>query len=212
MVQDNTNPRRFGFLMYHEYEELDLIGPWEMATMWRDYAGGPECVTVAEKAGRVKCAKGLGTFAEHDFASCPPLDYVLVPGGFAAADQAKNPSVLDWLRGQSATCAHVLSVCTGSWMLAAAGLLEGKRATTHWKGIAALGQYGKVNVVENQRWVRDGNVWTSAGVSAGIDLTLAFIEAIDGPEAAASVQLNAEYFPDGKLYGGNAETRPASRS
>lgn len=211
-MADTTPNRRFGFLMYHEYEELDLIGPWEMATMWRDYAGGPECVTVAEQAGRVHCAKGLSTFAEHDFASCPKLDYLLIPGGFAAAEQAKNARVLDWLRAQAEACEHVLSVCTGSWMFAAAGLLDGRRATSHWKGLEALGKAGDVTVVEHQRWVRDGKVWTSAGVSAGIDLTLAFIEAMDGPEAAAAVQLNAEYFPDGRLYGKNAETHAAARS
>ena len=81
---------RFGFLMYHKYEELDLIGPWEMATMWRDYARGPECVTVSETGGAVLCAKGLKTAADYAFADCPKLDYLLVPGGFAAFDEMKN--------------------------------------------------------------------------------------------------------------------------
>ena len=212
MMPDAPTARRFGFFMFPKFEELDLIGPWEMATMWRDNAGGPECLTVAEQAGPITCAKGLTTMAEHDFASCPPLDFLLVPGGTAARRESRNSQVLEWLHQQAASCQHVLSVCTGSWILGAAGLLDGRRATSHWQGTRRLARHPGVTVVEDQRWVRDGNIWTSAGVSAGIDLTLGFIEAIDGPDAAATVQLDAEYFPDGKLYGGNAETHAASRS
>jgi transcriptional regulator GlxA family with amidase domain len=192
--------RRFGFLMYPRYEELDLIGPWEMATMWRDYAKGPECLTVSEHGGTVACAKGLKTFADTNFASCPPLDYLLVPGGFAAFDEMKNERLLGWLRERGGRSEHVLSVCTGSFILAAAGLLGGRRATTHWKGMEGLSKLSDVTAVKG-RWVRDGNVWTSAGVSAGMDLLLAFIAAVDGPEAAGIVQHNAEYYPDGHLYG-----------
>lgn len=191
---------RFGFLCYPKYEELDLIGPWEMATMWRDYAGGPECVTVAERAGRIVCAKGLASEAQHGFADCPPLDYLLVPGGFAAFDEMKNPALVDFVRRQGAACGHILSVCSGAFILHAAGLLAGRRATTHWKVLPQLRALHGVTAVE-ERFVRDGNVWTSAGVSAGIDLTLAFIAAEGGEKAAALTQLNAEYYPDGKVYG-----------
>lgn len=200
----SARPRRFGFLMYHKYEELDLIGPWEMATMWRDYAKGPECLTVSENGGPVQCAKGLKSAADYSFSNCPEIDYLLIPGGFAAFDEMKNPKLVGWVREQAKTCQHVLSVCTGSFILQAAGLLEGRKATTHWKGMEGLGKLGVQTV--NHRWVRDGNVWSSAGVSAGMDLTLGFIEAIDGPAAAASVQHNAEYYPDGRLYGGNVPT------
>lgn len=195
--------RRFGFLMFHQYEELDLIGPWEMATMWRDYANGPACVTVSENGGSVACAKGLGTVAEHSFDSCPPLDYLLVPGGFSAFDEMKNDRLVNWLRMRAAQCEHVLSVCTGAFILQAAGLLQGRRATTHWKGMDDLRDLGVT--VEKQRWVRDGNIWTSAGVSAGMDLTLGFIAAIDGEGPAGAVQHNAEYYPDGRMYGDNAQ-------
>lgn len=203
----SSRPRRFGFLMYHKYEELDLIGPWEMATMWRDYAKGPECLTVSENGGPVQCAKGLKSAADHSFADCPEIDYLLIPGGFAAFDEMKNPKLVGWVRDQAKTCQHVLSVCTGSFILQAAGLLEGRKATTHWKGMDGLAKLGVDT--QKRRWVRDGNVWSSAGVSAGMDLTLAFIEAIDGPAAAAAVQHNAEYYPDGRLYGGNVPTSTA---
>jgi len=193
--------RRFGFLMFDRYEELDLIGPWEMATMWRDYADGPACVTVSQNGGTVACAKGLGTVAEHSFASCPPLDYLLIPGGFSAFDEMQNTVLVDWVRQQATRCRHVLSVCTGAFILQAAGLLAGRQATTHWKGMDGLRDLG-VDVVK-QRWVRDGTVWSSAGVSAGMDLTLGFIAAIDGETAAGAVQHNAEYYPDGRIYGDN---------
>lgn len=192
--------RRFGFLMYPGFEELDLIGPWEMATMWRDAAAGPACLSVAAEAGPLTCAKGLQVVAEHGFADCPPLDYLLVPGGMAAFEQAKNPVLVDWLAGQGAACEHVLSVCTGSFLLQAAGLLEGRQASTHWRAKAALGALPGVRV-SDARWTRDGAVWSSAGVSAGIDLTLAFIAAIDGDKAAEAVQLYCEYYPDGRVYG-----------
>ncbi len=194
--------RRFGFLMFHHYEELDLIGPWEMATMWRDYADGPACVTVSEHGGPVACAKGLGTVAEHSLDSCPPLDYLLIPGGFSAFDEMKNERLVRWVQSRAARCEHVLSVCTGAFILQAAGLLDGRRATTHWKAMDGLRDLGVA--VEQRRWVRDGNIWTSAGVSAGMDLTLGFIAALDGEGAAGAVQHNAEYYPDGRLYGDNA--------
>lgn len=202
--------RRFGFLMYPKYEELDLIGPWEMATMWRDYAKGPQCITVSEHGGAVTCAKGLKTAADYAFAECPPLDYLLVPGGFAAFDEMKNDRLVAWVRDTGKRCQHVLSVCTGSFILQAAGFLDSRQATTHWKGLDAMRKLPGVTTVE-QRWVRDGNVWSSAGVSAGMDLALGFIEAIDGPEAAGAVQLNAEYYPDGRIYG-SARPQPVSRA
>lgn len=192
--------RRFAFLMFHEYEELDLIGPWEMATMWRDYANGPDCFTVSEKGGPVKCAKGLRTSADHSFADCPDFDYLLIPGGFSAFDEMNNPVLVDWVRERSKDAQHVLSVCTGSFILFAAGLLEGRKATTHWKALDRMNDLPGVTGVE-KRWVRDGHIWSSAGVSAGMDLTLGFVAAVDGEAAAASVQLNAEYYPEGRIYG-----------
>ena len=190
----------FGFLALPGFEELDLVGPWEMATMWRDYAAGPDCVMVGAAAGPVRCAKGMTAAADVGFADCPALDYLLVPGGFAAFDWMKDEAVLDFVRTTAGSARAVLSVCTGSFVLAAAGVLTpGMQGATHWKGTARLRALG-IDVVE-QRWVRDGAVWSSAGVSAGMDLLLAFIAAEAGEDAAAAVQLNAEYYPDGKLYG-----------
>jgi transcriptional regulator GlxA family with amidase domain len=190
----------FGFLMFPGFEELDLVGPWEMATMWHAYAGGPACVTVAKTAGPVRAAKGLQTVADVGFADCPPLDYLLVPGGFAVFDVMRDDATLAFLRERAAGARAVLSVCTGSFVLAAAGLLRpGMRAATHWKGAERLRALG-IDVVE-ERWTRDGAIWSSAGVSAGMDLLLAFIAHEAGDTAAGTVQFNAEYYPDGRRYG-----------
>lgn len=194
------NGRVFGFLMFPAFEELDLVGPWEMATMWGAYAGGPRCVTVAAAPGSLRCAKGLAVAADHGFEDCPKLDYLLVPGGFSAFVTMRDAPTLDFVRRQVAGARAVLSVCTGSFILAAAGLLEGRAATTHWKALPRLAEWPGV-IVRQQRFVRDDTVWTSAGVSAGIDLMLAFIAAEDGAEAAGKVQFNAEYYPDGTLHG-----------
>ncbi len=190
---------RIGFLVFEGVEELDLVGPWEMATMWHTYADGPHCVTVAERSGPHACAKGLTLSAEYDFTTCPQLDALLIPGGFAAFDEMANETLVRFVAGCASDDRPVLSVCTGSFILHAAGLLEGRQATTHWKAIGRLRDAG-VEVVE-ERYVRDGPIWSSAGVSAGIDLMLHFIAEVDGPEAAAIVQHNAEYYPQANVYG-----------
>ncbi|WP_119168482.1 DJ-1/PfpI family protein [Algihabitans albus] len=199
----------FGFLAYPGVEELDLVGPWEMATMWRDYADGPDCVVVAAQPGAVPCAKGLSLVAQHGFDDAPALSALLIPGGFAAFDVMKDAATLDYVRRVSEQADHMLSVCSGAFILAAAGLLEGKRATTHWKAIVPLREAG-IDVVE-ERFVRDGSVWTSAGVSAGIDLILHFIAETQGAEAADIVQHNAEYYPVTPPYGDlhKGEGKPA---
>lgn len=190
---------RFGFLMYPGYEELDLIGPWEIAAMWSTYAGGPTCVTVGETTAEIRCAKGLITRPAASFDDVGRLDAVLVPGGFTAFEERGNPATLDFLRRTAGEGATLLSVCSGTFLLHAAGLLDGVRATTNWKVLGALRNAG-VSVLE-ERWVRDGRVWSSAGVSAGIDMMLAFVADRAGAEAAWVTQYQAEYLPDGRLYG-----------
>jgi transcriptional regulator GlxA family with amidase domain len=196
---------RMGFLMFPDFEELDLVGPWEIATMWQAYAGGPQCVTVAEQRAEIRCAKGLRVLPEHDFASVGALDYLLVPGGFSAFDEAKNPQTLAFVRAVAARSRAMLSVCSGSFILQAAGLLDGRRATSHWKALDSLRALG-VEVVE-QRYVQDGALWTSAGVSAGIDMMLAFVADQAGEAEACTTQLNAEYYPDPRRYG-SPQTHP----
>lgn len=190
---------RFGFMMYPGYEELDLIGPWEMATMWKTYAGGPDCVTVAQTRDEMRCAKGLLTRADATYADVGQLDYLLIPGGFATFKELENPVSVDFIREQAKAARAVLSVCTGTFLLQAAGLLAGRQAATNWKMVSRLRELG-VDVVE-QRYVRDGSIWSSAGVSAGMDMLLAFIAHEASPTAAWTTQYQAEYIPEGKVYG-----------
>jgi len=191
----------FGVLIFPDCEELDFVGPWEMLTMWSKYAEGPSnCLIVAERSNPVTCAKGMSVNPHASFADCPDLDFLLVPGGQGTRIEVDNQTLIDFIVAQAARAKAVLSVCTGSFLLERAGLLTGKRATTHWGSLDRLRKLGTVNVVE-ERYVRDGNVWTSAGVSAGIDLMLAFIAAFAGDEVAGKVQFYAEYYPAQGVYG-----------
>jgi transcriptional regulator GlxA family with amidase domain len=191
----------FGFLFFPDAEELDFIGPWEMITMWSRAAAGPEhCFTIGQQTKPIRCAKGLRVVPDYDFESCPPLDYLLIPGGQGTRDAVQNDALITFVQKQAASCQQVLSVCTGSFVLQAAGLLAGKKATTHWGSLHRLRQFKDVEVVE-ERFVRDGHIWTAAGVSAGIDLALAFIADQAGEEAASKVQFYTEYYPDPRRYG-----------
>ena len=189
----------FGFLMYPGYEELDLVGPWEMVGLWNTYANGPKCVSIAESEGPMRCAKGLTTIPDVTFSNAPPLDYLLIPGGFAVFDAIKSPALVEFVRSTSRSAKAVLSVCTGTFILHAAGLLDGKKCATNWKFVKQLRADG-VDVRE-ERYVADGTIWSSAGVSAGIDMILALIQEAADEESAAITQLSAEYFPEGKIYG-----------
>jgi transcriptional regulator GlxA family with amidase domain len=191
----------FGILVFDDVEELDFVGPWEMLTMWQKTASGSaNCLIVAEKKQPVRCAKGLSINPHAGFDDCPPLDVLLVPGGQGTRHEVSNPVLVDWVARQAAGCQAVLSVCTGAFVLHAAGLLGGKKATTHWGSLDRLRALGDVEVVE-ERFVRDGKVWSSAGVSAGIDLMLAFIADLAGEDAAGKAQFFSEYFPSAARYG-----------
>src|SRR5690606_19137313 len=119
----------FGVLVFDQVEELDFVGPWEMLGMWKKVAGGPEPLIVARSRAAVACAKGLSVNPHVAFADCPTLDYLLVPGGQGTRTEVSNEALLGFIRTQAQSCRGVLSVCTGAFLLHAAGLLGGKRAT-----------------------------------------------------------------------------------
>jgi len=201
----------FGILVFDQVEELDFVGPWEILTMWKKNADGPEnCIIVSESLEPVVCAKGLSINPHASFTSCPPLDYLLIPGAQGTRTEVDNPILIDFVVNQAKNCKAILSVCTGSFVLHAAGLLSGKKATTHWGSLERLRALGDVEVVE-QRYVQDGNIWSSAGISAGTDLMLAFIASVAGESAAGAIQFAAEYYPSTVKYGGfeNHEEAPA---
>jgi transcriptional regulator GlxA family with amidase domain len=191
----------FGFLIFPNVEELDFVGPWEIIGTWGKFYGGPaERLVVAESAAPIVCANGLSVNPHVTFETCPQLDYLLVPGGQGSRTQVDNPMFIEFIRRQAVGCKAVLSVCTGSFLLQRAGLLDHKQATTHWGELAKLRQLPGLDVVE-ERIVRTGAVWTAAGVSAGTDLALAFIASEAGEDIAGQVQFFAEYYPSPKRYG-----------
>lgn len=190
----------FGFLAFENVEELDLVGVWDMITMWRDYAGGPQACIIAEQAGKVRCRKGLQIYADHSFADCPRLDYLLIPGGSGAKVQAQMANTIAFVHLQAQRCQTILSVCTGALILQAAGLLKGKSIATHHLIAEEMQAADDQICVVAKRYVQDGAIWSSAGVSAGIDMALAFIATEAGVDTAGKVQYLAEYYPALEMY------------
>jgi len=206
-----ANVSNFGVLVFPNVEELDFVGPWEIIGMWSKIAGGPENrFIVAQSTEPVICAKGLSVNPHVSFEQCPALDCLLVPGGEGTRKEVENQALVNFIAEQAKHCKAVLSVCTGSFLLHRAGLLSGKKATTHWGSLDRLRALEDVTVVE-ERIVNDGNIWSSAGVSAGIDLMLAFIASFAGEKTAGAVQFGAEYYPLSKSYGNLHQSSMAPR-
>ncbi len=200
---------RFGFLLFDQFEDLDFVGAWEMLALWSQKFDGPnELFIINEQGGLVKSVKGLSIQSHTDFGSCPALDYLLVSGGQGTRTAVSNKQLISFIETQSKNCKQMLSVCTGAFLLQAAGLLTNKTATTHWASLDRLKAFTDVNVVE-QRYVNDGDIWTSAGVSAGIDMVLAFIAATAGEVVAGDIQLLAEYYPQLRIYSNSKNYLPA---
>jgi len=184
-----------GMLVFDDVEELDFVGPWEVFASL--YASGAEgrVVTISERGGGVRCAKGLRVTADHSFDDAPALDVVLVPGGQGTRREVSNPAAIEWLRKVGERCRFVTSVCTGALLLHEAGFAKGKRVTTHWAFVEQLRARGDVTVLDGPRYVRDGNLVTAAGVSAGIDMALWLVGQIHGVSVARQVQRAMEYDP-----------------
>jgi len=183
-----------GILLFDDAEELDFAGPWEVLTSARQ--PGDQVVTIAERPDPVRCAKGLRVIPDHALDDAPPLDIVLVPGGQGIRREVDNEVLVGWLAKVAAEASWVTSVCTGSFMLEAAGLTTGKRVTTHWAAIDDLRRRApELTVVDNARWVVDGNVVTAAGVSAGIDMALWLVGQVYDVNHARMVQRFIEYDP-----------------
>ncbi|HEX3431672.1 MAG TPA: DJ-1/PfpI family protein [Rhizomicrobium sp.] len=170
---------RIGILLFDDAEELDFAGPWEVFTMTNEVFAREgkerphEVFLIAEHEAPIRCAKGMRVLPDIAIAECAALDVLLIPGGIGTGREATNDSLLRWIGEIAATCRWVTSVCTGALLLTAVGPARGKRVTTHWAFIEQLRARGEAaEVVENLRYVRDGNVVTAAGVSAGIDMAL----------------------------------------
>jgi transcriptional regulator GlxA family with amidase domain len=185
-----------GVLLFEGAEELDFAGPWEVLTVAAMLKPGDRVVTIAERADPVRCAKGLRVLPDHTIADAPPLDVLLVPGGEATVREAENARLVAWIAEAGRRATWVTSVCTGAQLLHRAGFLRGRKATTHWMFVDGLRAMGDgVDVREHVRFVVDGNVVTSAGVSAGIDMALWLVGRLHDPGFARLVQRGIEYDP-----------------
>jgi transcriptional regulator GlxA family with amidase domain len=207
----NTARRTVGILLFDEVEVLDYAGPYEV--FWEARPTGEDDdsralfdpVTIAERAGPVRGRGGLQAVAQFSLADHPPLDILVVPGGLGTRPLLKNQAVLDWIAATDRTTALTTSVCTGAFLLAQRGLLDGKRATTHWASVDWMRKtYPKVTMVDNERFVDEGRTITSAGVSAGIDMALHIVARLHGAETAGwtARRIQYDYWPGGAAQPG----------
>jgi transcriptional regulator GlxA family with amidase domain len=190
--------KTIGIFLFEDVEELDAIGPWEVLAYWtRNHPeDGWEVVTIAESAAPVTCAKGLRVIPDHALADSPELDVLIYPGGRGTRAHLEDQSRLSWVREQRARVPLMASVCTGSLVYAAAGILTGRPATTHWGSIERLAQLDpSIEVRTDDRFVDDGDIVTSSGVSAGIDMALYLVARLAGADRAREVRRGIQYDP-----------------
>jgi transcriptional regulator GlxA family with amidase domain len=186
----------YGVLIFDGAEELDFTGPWEVFTassMLRD--DGDSVFLVAERSEPVRCAKGMRVLPDHTLADHPAIDVLLVPGGHGTRREVSNPVITDWIRATAATAAWTTSVCTGALLLHEAGPARGRRVATHHAFEDTLEARGDVTVVRDARYVVDGQLVTSQGVSAGIDMALWLIGHIHGRDHSRAVRRYIQYEP-----------------
>lgn len=189
----------YGIVVFDGAEELDAIGPWEIFSASEMVLGNGDLpagrvLALAETSDAVRFNKGLRVLPDATLAEAPDLDVVLVPGGMGTRRERSNEALLGWLRQRATTTSWMTSVCTGSLLLVVSGVATGKRVATHWGFEDTLAKED-CTVVRDARWVRDGNVVSSQGVSAGIDMALWLIGELHGVEHARLVQRYVQYSP-----------------
>jgi transcriptional regulator GlxA family with amidase domain len=193
--------RTVGIFVFDDVEVLDFAGPYEVFTCATRVSaamapGTPppfEVVIIGQSRARLRARAGLGVLPESDFHSVPRVDVLLVPGGVVKAELAK-PAVLRWIADTARECELVASICTGAFLLAGAGLLDGQEATTHWQDIDELrNMFPRVRVEPQRRWIDNGRIVTSGGISAGIDMSLHLVARLAGRELALRTARQMEY-------------------
>jgi transcriptional regulator GlxA family with amidase domain len=184
---------------------LDFCGPFEVFSVTRmnedkrrEESSPFEVLLVAERSDTVTTTGGMRVIPDHSFATCPKLDILVVPGGWGTRQEIENPVMLDWLRERAPQVETLTSVCTGSMLLGFAGLLDGLQATTHWRSLDWMrDSFSAVKVRYDQHVVEDGRVFTSAGISAGIDMALKVVARYCGEQVARATAGHMEYpYPD----------------
>jgi len=188
-----ATPKTIGIVLFEGFELLDVFGPAEAYGI-HDLGGAFRILMAAPEAGPIASAQGPAAIAEYGFADCPRLDLILVPGGIGTRREVENQALLSWLRTRAQAAERVTSVCTGAALLARAGLLDGRRATSNKRALDwVMTQGPKVQWIGQARWVEDGKFATSSGVSAGIDMALAIIAQTCGVEIAEKAAVVMEY-------------------
>jgi len=195
---------QIGSLLFEGIDQIDLTGPFEVLSRipnstYRIYA---------KTAGAIRDVRGLRLIPDATLADAPPLDVLHVPGGFGQEALMEDAEVLAWIRRQAAGACSIFSVCTGALLCGAAGLLKGRRATTHWASFHLLPLFGAIPV--NERVVMDGSYIFAAGVTAGIDGALRLAAELRGDDAARAIQLHMAYAPEPPFNSGTPETAPSA--
>lgn len=195
-TKDDMN--HIGILLFDGVEELDAVGPWEVLGMWtRLWADdGWRVITFSDDGRAVECAKGMRIVPEFAEADRPGLDVLVYPGGHGTRLHLRDEQRLAWVRARRQDVGLMTSVCTGSLVFAAAGILEDRSATTHWASVPRLNELDTtIDVRETDRFVDDGDVVTASGVSAGIDMALHLVERLAGTHRASQVRRAMQYDP-----------------
>ncbi|AMM17480.1 MAG: DJ-1/PfpI family protein [Pseudomonadota bacterium] len=191
-----------GFLVFPGVQQLDLTGPHDVFAS----VSGTQVYLINKTLEPVKSSSGLWLTPSITFADCPQLDVICVPGGIGVGELMEDEPALDFIKRQAANARFVTSVCTGALVLGAAGLLRGRRATTHWALHHLLDQFGAIPV--KARVVQDGNLMTGGGVTAGIDFALTLLTDLIGETEAQAIQLQLEYAPAPPFDSGTPDTAP----
>lgn len=188
---------RVGIFVFDGAEELDVVGPYDVLAAWAAHSAlHPEVVTFSADGAGVRCAKGLCLVPDHSAADVGPLHVLVYPGGRGTRVLAADPEHLAWVRSMRAATPLMASVCTGSLVYAAAGLLAGRPATTHWAAFDELVGFDPSVLADDEaRFVDDGDVVTSAGVSAGIDMALHLVARLESVDVARGVRRGIQYDP-----------------
>ncbi len=191
-------------LVFEGITALDIVGPYEVLQR----LPGADVKFVAPAAGVVRTDNAfLGLVADYSMSEVTSADVLVVPGGFATRGLESDSAILEWIRAVDATTTWTTSVCTGSMLLGAAGLLEGREATTHWASLERLREFGAIPT--GRRVVEQGRIVTAAGVSSGIDMALTLAARIAGDEYAQCIQLGIEYDPQPPFAAGSVDKAPA---
>jgi len=189
--------KTIGFFVFPGVHALDVTAPWEVFSSWSKYQD-IECLMFGETATPMRCSSGIIITPTHHIDHLPKLDIVLVPGGGGVTEICKNQQVLEKLKILCLKAEEILSVCAGTYILNAAGVLQGRKTATYWRAASELALAG-VNICQ-KRIVMDGALWSSGGVTSGLDMALAYVAAKSGRDIAGKVQLMMEYFPPSTNY------------